>query len=146
MSGPEPSKKQTKVGSPNSKQTDTLSDEMVIGFPPTANKMAYVEDDCLEYVHDGGPLDIGCDFTAVDDLVLSNLICSAFQYTDYFSLIHDFKEFFSDPPFKDAPAAPWDFDIFKRKIICVTAKNKAHYGVFAALNAGILIHGDKSNK
>jgi hypothetical protein len=44
------------------------------------------------------------------------------------------------------PAAPWDFDIFKRKIICFTAKNIRHYGLFAALNAGNLIHGDKTNK
>jgi hypothetical protein len=44
------------------------------------------------------------------------------------------------------PAAPWDFDIFKRKIICFTAKNILHYGLFAALNAGNLIHGDKTNK
>ena len=228
VKSPEPSKQKTKVGTPNSQKTDTLSDQMVIGFPPTTNEMAYVEQDCIEYIHDGGPLDIGCDFAAVDDLFLSNLTRSSFQYTDYFSLIHDFKEFFtvwltldmlqfyhcwisrsigsyprnifllpldyyqadiegifeayhdptkpviketfvkrmwryvhpashqrhkinmwkkktgsSHPPFKDAPAAPWEFDIFKPKIICFAAKNIAHYGVFAALNAGILIHGDK---
>jgi hypothetical protein len=45
-----------------------------------------------------------------------------------------------------SPAAPWDFDIFKRKIICFTAKNVLHYGLFAALNAINLIHGDKTNK
>jgi hypothetical protein len=45
-----------------------------------------------------------------------------------------------------SPAAPWDFDIFKRKIICFTGKNIQHYGLFAALNAGKLIHGDKTNK
>jgi hypothetical protein len=44
------------------------------------------------------------------------------------------------------PAAPWDFDSFKRKIICFTGKNILHYGLFAALNAGNLIHGDKTNK
>jgi hypothetical protein len=44
------------------------------------------------------------------------------------------------------PAAPWAFDIFKRKIICFTAKNVLHYGMFAALNAGNLIHGDRTNK
>jgi hypothetical protein len=44
------------------------------------------------------------------------------------------------------PAAPWDFDIFKRKIICFTGKNILHYGLFAALNTGNLIHGDKTNK
>jgi hypothetical protein len=44
------------------------------------------------------------------------------------------------------PAAPWDFDIFKRKIFCFSAKNIQHYGMFAALNSGILIHGDKTNK
>jgi hypothetical protein len=43
-----------------------------------------------------------------------------------------------------SPAAPWDFDIFKRKIICFT--NVLHYGLFAALNAGNLIHGDNTNK
>jgi hypothetical protein len=45
-----------------------------------------------------------------------------------------------------SPAAPWDFDIFKRKIICFTAKNIQHYGFFAALNTNDLIHGDKTNK
>jgi hypothetical protein len=52
----------------------------------------------------------------------------------------------SYPPTDLSPAAPWDFDIFKRKIICFTAKNIQHYGMFAALNAGNLIHGDKMNK
>jgi hypothetical protein len=45
-----------------------------------------------------------------------------------------------------SPAAPWDFDIFKREIICFTGKKILHYGSFAALNAGNLIHGDKTNK
>jgi hypothetical protein len=45
-----------------------------------------------------------------------------------------------------SPAAPWDFDIFKQKIICFTAKNILHYGLFSALNAGNLIHGDKTHK
>jgi hypothetical protein len=45
-----------------------------------------------------------------------------------------------------SPAAPWDFDIFTRKIICFTGKNILHYGLFAAFNAGNLIHGDKTNK
>jgi hypothetical protein len=45
-----------------------------------------------------------------------------------------------------SPAAPWDFDIFKRKIICFTGNNILHYSLFAALNAGNLIHGDKTNK
>jgi hypothetical protein len=52
----------------------------------------------------------------------------------------------SGPPPDDSPAAPWDFDILKRKIICFSAKNINHYGMFAALNAGTLIHGDKTNK
>jgi hypothetical protein len=52
----------------------------------------------------------------------------------------------SSCPTDDSPAAPWDFDIFKRKIICFSAKNILHYGMFAALNAGILIHGDKTKK
>jgi hypothetical protein len=30
------------------------------------------------------------------ELVLSNLTRSSFQYTDYFSLIHDFSKFFSE--------------------------------------------------
>jgi hypothetical protein len=45
-----------------------------------------------------------------------------------------------------SPAAPWDFDIFKRKIICFTGKNIQHYGLFATLNAGKLIHGVKTNR
>jgi hypothetical protein len=52
----------------------------------------------------------------------------------------------SYPPTDLSPAAPWDFDIFNRKIICFTAKNVLHYGLFAALKAGNLIHGDKTNK
>jgi hypothetical protein len=68
---------------------------MMIGFPPTPDEMAYVEDDCLKYVHASGPLDMGCDFEAVDELVLSNLTRSSFQYTDYFDLIHDFSKFFT---------------------------------------------------
>jgi hypothetical protein len=47
----------------------------------------------------------------------------------------------SYPPTDLLPAAPWDFDIFKGKIICFTAKNALHYGMFAALNAG-----DRTNK
>jgi hypothetical protein len=193
--------------------------------------MVYVEDDCMKYVHASGPVDIGCDFEAVDELVLSNLTRSSFQYTEYFDLIHNFsisfdkwltvdtdqfyqcwvsrsigsypkniflfpldyyqadvEDIFEDywnriepfvkknfgmrmwryvhpasplrhkinigrkksgvsyPPTDLSPAAPWDFDIFKRKIICFTGKNILHYGLFAALNAGNLIHGDKTDK
>jgi hypothetical protein len=187
---------------------------MVIGFPPTPDEMAYVEDGCLKYIHASGPLDIGCDFEAVDELVLSNLTRSSFQYTDYFDLIHDFKKFFTywltvdilqfyqcwvsrsigsypeniflfpldyyqvnvedlfedywrgtEPvvekglmecmwryvhltshlrhkvnigkkksPTAHSPSAAWDFDILRRKIICFTAKNIQHYGMFAVLN------------
>jgi hypothetical protein len=59
-----------------------LPTKKVIGFPPTANEMAYLEDSCLEYVHATGPLDINCDFELVDKLVLWNLTRSSFQYTD----------------------------------------------------------------
>jgi hypothetical protein len=92
---PDPSKKQIEMGSPNSNQKDSPSNEMMIGFPPLANEMTYLEDDCLKYVHASGPVDIGCDFEAVDELVLSNLTRSSFQYTDYFPLIHGFSKFFS---------------------------------------------------
>jgi hypothetical protein len=56
--------------------------------------MAYIKDECLQYVHDSGPLDIGGDFEAVDSLVLSNLTRSAFQYTDYFWLIQTSRNSF----------------------------------------------------
>jgi hypothetical protein len=68
---------------------------MVTDFPPLPDEMVYVEDDCLKDVHASGPVDIGCDFEAVDELVLSNLTRSSFQYTEYFDLIHDFSKFFS---------------------------------------------------
>jgi hypothetical protein len=67
---------------------------MVTGFPPTPDEFVYVEEDCMKYVHASGPLDIGCNFEAVDELVLSNLTRSFFQYTDYFDLTHDFLIFF----------------------------------------------------
>jgi hypothetical protein len=92
---PDPAKKLFKIESPNSNHKDLPSNEMVIRFPPTPNEMAYLEEDCLEYVHASGPLDISCDFEAVDKLVLSNLTCSTFQCTYYFRLIHDFSKFFS---------------------------------------------------
>jgi hypothetical protein len=55
--------------------------------------MAYLEGDCLQYAHASGPLDIGCDFEAVDKFVLSNFTCSSPQYTDFF-LIHNFQKCF----------------------------------------------------
>jgi hypothetical protein len=67
---------------------------MVTRFPPSPDKMVYVKDHCLKYVHSSGPVDIGCDFEAVDELVLLNLTCSSFQYTEYFDLIHDFSIIF----------------------------------------------------
>jgi hypothetical protein len=228
---PDPTEKRVEIGSPDSIKTDLPSNEMVTGFPPSPDEMVYVEDDCMKYVHVSGPVDIGCDFEAVDELVLSNLTRSSFQYSEYFDLIHDFSIFFDkwltvdtvqfyqcwvlrsigsypenifmlpldyyqadvEDIFEDywngiepfvkknfgmrmrryvhpasrlrhkinigkkksgvsyphtdlSQAAPWDFDIFKRKIICFTAKNVLHYGLFAALNAGNLIHGDKTNK
>jgi hypothetical protein len=49
-------------------------------------------------------------------------------------------------PTDHSPAAPWDFDTFKQKIICFSCKNILHYSMYASLNARILIHGDKTNK
>ncbi len=204
---------------------------LVTGFPPAANEMAYCEKDCLECIHGDGPVDIGCDFAAVDKMVLSNLTRASFQYTDYLLLLYGFKGFLDqwltldilqfyqcwvsrsigsypenifllpmdyfqaniddifehywsghDPPFKksfmkrmwryvhpasykryknntskaksgssqhptdDSPAAPWNYDIFKRKVICFGAKNIGHYAMFAALNPGTLVYGDETNK
>jgi hypothetical protein len=62
---------------------------MVTGFPPTQNGICRGR-----LVHASGPVDIGCDFEAVDELVLSNLTRSSFQYSEYFDLIHDFSIFF----------------------------------------------------
>jgi hypothetical protein len=228
---PDLTEKPVEIGSPDSIKTDSPSNEMVTRFPPSPDEMAYVEDDCMKYVHASGPVDIGCNFEAVDELVLSNLTRSSFQHSEYFDLIHNFSKFFSKwltvdtvqfyqcwvsrsigsypenifllpldyyqadvedifedywngiqpfvkkifgmrmwryvrpashlrhkinngkkksgvsyPPTDLSPAAPWDFDIFKRKIICFTAKNIQHYGMFAALNTGTLIHGDKTNR
>jgi hypothetical protein len=70
---PDPTEKPVEIGSPDSIKTDSPSNEMVTGFPPTPDEMVYVEDDCMKYVHASGPVDIGCDFEAVDELVLSNL-------------------------------------------------------------------------
>jgi hypothetical protein len=222
---PDPTEKPVEIGSPDSIKTDSPSNEMVTGFPPLPDEMIYVKDDCMKYVHASGPVDIACDFEAVDELVLSNLTRSSFQYTEYFDLIHDFSIFFdkwltvdtvqfyqcwvsrsvgsypeiifllpldyyyqadvedifedywdgikpfvkknfgmrmwryvhpashlghkinigkkksgvSYPPTDLSPAAPWDFDIFQRKIICFTAKNVLHYGLFAALNRSAVL-------
>jgi hypothetical protein len=70
VSEPDPSKKRIEMRSPNSNQKDSPSNETVIRFPPMPNEMAYIEDNCLEYVHVSGPLDISCDFEAVDKLIL----------------------------------------------------------------------------
>jgi hypothetical protein len=91
---PDPTEKLVKIGSPDSIKTDSPSNQMVTGFPPSPDEMVYVEDDCMKYVHASGPVDIGCDFEAVDELVLLNLTRSSFQYTGYFDLIHDFLIFF----------------------------------------------------
>jgi hypothetical protein len=92
---PDPAKKPVEIGSPDSIKTDSPSNEMVTGFPPTTpDEFVYVEEDCMKYVHSFGPLDIGYDFEAVDELVLSNLTRSSFQYTEYFDLIHDFSNCF----------------------------------------------------
>jgi hypothetical protein len=56
--------------------------------------MVYVEEDYIKYVPGSGPVDIGCDFESVDELVLSNLTRSSFQYTEYFDLIRHFSIFF----------------------------------------------------
>jgi hypothetical protein len=58
------------------------------------DERVYVEDDCMEYAHASGPVDIGCDFAAVDELIPSNLTRSSFQYTEYFDLILNFSKFF----------------------------------------------------
>jgi hypothetical protein len=91
---PDPTEKPVEIGSPNSTKTDSPSNKMVSGFPPTPDEFVYVEEDCMKYVHASGPLDIGCDFEAVDELVLLNLTRSSFQYTEYFDLIHDFSNCF----------------------------------------------------
>jgi hypothetical protein len=92
---PNPAEKPVEIGSPNSIKTDTPSNEMVTGFPPLSDEIVHGEDDCLKYVHASGPVDIGCDFEAVDELVLSDLTRSSFQYSEYFDLIYDFSKFFS---------------------------------------------------
>jgi hypothetical protein len=79
---PDPTKKPVEIGSPPSIKTDSPSNQMVTGFPPTPDEFVYVEEDCMKYVHASGPLDIGCDFEAVSELVLSNLTRSSFQYTE----------------------------------------------------------------
>jgi hypothetical protein len=91
---PDPTEKPVEIGSPDSIKTNSPSNEMVTGFPPSPDEIVYVEDDCMEYVHASGPVDIGCDFEALDELVLSNLTRSSFQYTEYFDLILDFSIFF----------------------------------------------------
>jgi hypothetical protein len=91
---PDPTKEPVDIGSPDSIRTDSPSKEMVTGFPPSPDEMVYVEDNCMKYVHASGPVDIGCDFAAIDELVLSNLTRSSFQCTEYFDLIHDFSIFF----------------------------------------------------
>jgi hypothetical protein len=91
---PDPTEKPIEIGSPDSIKTDSPSNQMMTGFPPTPDEFVYVEEDCVKYVHASGPLDIGCDFEAVNELVLSNLTRSSLQYTDYFDLIHDFSIFF----------------------------------------------------
>ena len=44
------------------------------------------------------------------------------------------------------PIAPWDYDIFKCKLICFCANNKQHFGLFAALNPSKLVYGDEKNE
>jgi hypothetical protein len=91
---PDPTEKPVEIGSPDSIKTDSPSNEMVTGFPPSPDEMVYVKDDCMKYVHASGPVDISCDFEAVDELVFSNLTRSSFQYSEYFDLIHKFSKFF----------------------------------------------------
>jgi hypothetical protein len=91
---PDPAEKPVEIGSPDSVKTGSPSNQMVTGFPPTPDEMVYVQDDCMKYVHASGPVDIGCDFEAVNELVLSNLTRSSFQYSEYFDLIHKFSKFF----------------------------------------------------
>jgi hypothetical protein len=91
---PDPTEEPVEIGSPPSLTTDPPSNQMVTRFPPTPDEFVYVEEDCMKYVHASGPLAIGCNFEAVDELTLSNLTHSSFQYTDYFGLIHDYSESF----------------------------------------------------
>jgi hypothetical protein len=91
---PDPTKKPVEIGSPDSIKMDSPCNKIVTGFPPSPDEMVYVEDDCMKYDHASGPVDIGCDFEAVDELVLSNLTRSTFQYSEYFDLIHKFLKFF----------------------------------------------------
>jgi hypothetical protein len=91
---PDPTEKPVEIGSPDSIKTDSPSNQMVTGCPPTPDEMVHVEDNCMKYVHGSGSVDIGCDFEAVDELVLSNLTGSSVQYTEYFDLIHKFSKFF----------------------------------------------------
>jgi hypothetical protein len=44
------------------------------------------------------------------------------------------------------PIAPWDYDIYKRKLICFSACNQQHFGLFVALNTSKLVYGDKTKK
>jgi hypothetical protein len=44
---PHPTKKPVEIGSPPSIKTDSPSNEMVTGFPPTPDKFVYVEEDCV---------------------------------------------------------------------------------------------------
>jgi hypothetical protein len=75
---PDPTEKPVEIGSPDSIKTDSPSNKMVTGFPPTPDKMVYVQHDCMKYVHASGTVDIGCDCEAVDELVLLNLTRSYF--------------------------------------------------------------------
>jgi hypothetical protein len=47
----DPARKQTKGDIPKSSIFYSPSDKRVIGFPPTANKRAYIGGNCLRYLH-----------------------------------------------------------------------------------------------
>jgi hypothetical protein len=70
---PDPTEKPVEIGSPDSIKMDSPSNKMVTGFPPMPDEMVDVEVDCMKYVHASGPVDIGCNFEAVDELVFRTL-------------------------------------------------------------------------
>ncbi len=42
--------------------------------------------------------------------------------------------------------APWDFDIFQKKVLSFCAKSATHFAVFAAFNPGELIDGGETKE
>jgi hypothetical protein len=84
---PDPAEKPVEIGSPPSITTDTPSNQMVTGFPPTPDEFVYVEEDCMKYVHASGPLDIGCDFRTLPVHLFNTLTILTSFMTSRYSLI-----------------------------------------------------------